>query len=196
MRARSRGRRAHRSVWSVRTRAVLSLGLAFAAATTGTLAYWTDEVTVDGTTLTTGTINLQVNGQESITGYAGLSISNMVPGNSTAVVVTVKNAGSAPLKYTIASTYTDSPPTSVGANLAALVTTATAVTGSSPTATCGGAQIQTGTSFNGTLVSTPRLLAAGATEQLCLQATLSASAPSSLQGGSTVLNLTFTGTSF
>lgn len=196
MRARSRGRRAHRSVWSVRTRAVLSLGLAFAAATTGTLAYWTDEVTVDGTTLTTGTINLQVNGQESITGYAGLSISNMVPGNSTAAVVTVKNAGSAPLKYTIASTYTDSPPTSVGANLAALVTTATAVTGSSPTATCGGAQIQTGTSFNGTLVSTPRLLAAGATEQLCLQATLSASAPSSLQGGSTVLNLTFTGTSF
>jgi predicted ribosomally synthesized peptide with SipW-like signal peptide len=183
-------------VWSVRTRAVLSLGLAFAAATTGTLAYWTDEVTVDGTTLTTGTINLQVNGQESITGYAGLSISNMVPGNSTAAVVTVKNAGSAPLKYTIASTYTDSPPTSVGANLAALVTTATAVTGSSPTATCGGAQIQTGTSFNGTLVSTPRLLAAGATEQLCLQATLSAAAPSSLQGGSTVLNLTFTGTSF
>lgn len=196
MRALGRRQRVVRSLRGVRSRALLSLGLAFAAATTGTLAYWTDDVTVSGSTLSTGTINLQVNGQESIVGYAGLNIANMVPGNSTAAVLTVKNAGTAPLKYTIASTYTDSPPTSVGANLTATVTTAIVVTGSSPTATCGGTQIQTGTSFNGTLVSTPRLLAAGASEQLCLQATFSASAPSSLQGGSTTLNLTFTGTSF
>ena len=88
----------------------LSLGVVFAVATTGTLAYWTDNVTVNGSTLTTGTINFQVNGQESIATYAGLNISNMVPGNTTAAVVTVRNNGTAPLKYTVSSTYTDTAP--------------------------------------------------------------------------------------
>ena len=68
--------------------------------------------------------------------------------------------------------------------------------GSPPSRTCPGAALTgTGTTFNGALVTTGRLLAPGSSEKLCVQVTLPANAPSALQGATTTATLTFTGTS-
>lgn len=187
----------HRSLQalrSVRVRAVLALGLVVSIAATGSLAAWTDTVNVDGTTLTAGRIDLQVNNQDAIASYNGLNISNMVPGNSTANVLTVKNNGNVPLTYVVNASFVDAAPNGMGAALTAKVTGNATITGTSPTATCSNAALAgTGNSFSNGLVSTPRPLAAGASENLCIQATLPGTAPSSLQGGSTTLSFQFIG---
>lgn len=183
---------------STRVRAALALGAVVSIAATGSLAAWTDTVTVNGTTLTAGRIDLRVNNQDAITGYSGLNISNMVPGNSVAAVVTVSNNGTVPLTYTLDSVAVDGAPAGMGAQLAARLTGASSVTGTLPNQTCGGTVITgSGSSFNGALIPNPiaRTLAVGASETLCIQATLSSTAPSTIQGASTTINFTFTGSS-
>ncbi|MFN8194470.1 MAG: TasA family protein [Nocardioidaceae bacterium] len=186
-----------RRVGSVRLRALLSLGVVGVLAATGTtFAAWTDSVSVAGTTVTSGTIDLKVQGLDSVTGYTQLNLSNMVPGNSIAAVLAVKNSGTASLKYTVAAAATNADGKGLGTTLVVKVTGDAAVTGSSPSATCAGTALTgTGTTFGTNLVSTGRLLAAGATENLCFQMTLPTGAASSLQGATTNLTLTFTGTS-
>ena len=84
-----------RVLCSARVRAALSLGVVLGLGVTGTYAYWTDGVTIAGTSLTAGSIDLKVNGSDTVTGYTSLNISAMVPGNSTAAVLTVSNSGAA-----------------------------------------------------------------------------------------------------
>lgn len=179
---------------SVRGRAVLSLGVVLCLGATGTLAAWTDNATIGGVTLTAGKIDLKVNDQDNITGYAALNASAMMPGNSTAAVMTVKNAGTVPLQWTLTSSGTDvtQGPLGMTAALDAKVTSGT-VAGSGSAATCTGTPIGSG-QFSGTIVSTPRTLAAGASEKICVQATLNQDAPSSVQGGTANIVLTFKGT--
>ena len=85
---------------SVRVRALLSLGIALGIGSVGTFAFWTDDVVISGTTFTAGTIDLRVNGADSLPSYTTLNMSNAVPGNTIAGVLTIRNQGSAPLKYT------------------------------------------------------------------------------------------------
>lgn len=177
---------------SVRVRAALALGTVLALGTTGTFAYWTDSVEVSGTSISSGSIDLKVNNSDAITTYTDLNLSNMVPGNSTAGVLTVRNAGSVPLTY-----YADaaSSHAGLGANLVVKVTGAAAPTGSGATETCGGTTLPgTGTAFAANLVGSAaaqRTLAPGASEPLCIQATLAAAAPTNLQGTSTNVSFTF-----
>jgi predicted ribosomally synthesized peptide with SipW-like signal peptide len=174
----------------------MSTGLLFGIGSAGTFAHWTDEVTVTGITFTAGTIDLKVNNQDTVTGYTTLNITNMVPGNSVAGVLTVKNSGTAPLKYTATSAATNGDTKNLRGNLTVKVTGDGSVTGSSPAATCAGSALSgTGTALNGGLVTTGRLLAANASETVCLQVTLPSSAASSLQGATTDVSLTFSGTS-
>jgi predicted ribosomally synthesized peptide with SipW-like signal peptide len=181
---------------SGRLRALLALGVVVLLGTAGTFASWTDNVTVTGSTFTAGTIDLKINNLDTVTGYTALDIAAMVPGNSVAAVLTVKNAGTAPLKYTASTTASNTDGKGLGTTLVVKVTGDASVTGTSPTATCAGTALSgTGTAFGGSLVSTGRLLAAGASETLCVQVTLPASAPTSLQGATTGVGFTFTGTS-
>ncbi len=181
-----------------RIRALLSLGVALGIGAVGTFAYWTDDVVISGSTFTSGILDLQVNGENSIPAYTSLNMSNMVPGNSIAAVLTVKNNGTAPLKYTATSVAVNTP---AGKDLASALTVKitgdAAISGSGLAKTCGGAALAgTGTSLNGSLVSAARpLLAANSSETLCVQVTLNASASTLLQGGSTGATFTFTGTS-
>jgi predicted ribosomally synthesized peptide with SipW-like signal peptide len=175
---------------------LLSTGLLFGIGSAGTFAHWTDEVTVTGVTFTAGTIDLKVNNQDTVTGYTTLNINNMVPGNSVAGVLTVKNSGTAPLKYTATSSATNGDSKNLRGNLTVKVTGDGNVTGSSPSATCAGSALSgTGSGLNGGLVTTGRLLSSNASENLCIQVTLPTSAASSLQGATTDVTLTFTGTS-
>ena len=89
---------------SPRLRALLGLGLVSVLGATGTFAAWTDNAVVTGTTFTSGTIDLRVDNQDSLPAYTSLNLATMVPGNSTAAVLTIKNNGTAPLKYTAVST--------------------------------------------------------------------------------------------
>src|SRR5688500_13321596 len=88
-------------------RALLSLGMVVGLGATGPYAHWPDEVARAGTTISTGTIRLAVNGSRPTLSTSSLSISNMVPGNTTAAVFTVSNVGTAPLKYYLNATATN-----------------------------------------------------------------------------------------
>jgi predicted ribosomally synthesized peptide with SipW-like signal peptide len=185
-------------------RYLLSAGTVIGVSVTGTLAVWSDSVTVSGTTFTTGTIDLQVNNLDTVTGYTSLNLPPMVPGNSAAGVLTVKNNGTAPLKYYVDASASNTDTKGLGAALVVKVTNDGSTTGSAPAVTCGGTALaSTGTTFAANLVSStaPRLLAAGTSETLCIQATLpgnlTGSVPGAgLQGASTTVGFTFYGSSF
>ncbi|RNL79193.1 TasA family protein [Nocardioides marmorisolisilvae] len=184
-----------RRLRSTRARAALSLGLVLGTAATGTFAFWSDSATVTGTTITTGSIDLQVNNlTTNDSAYTQLNLTGMVPGNTVAGVITVKNAGNSPFTYYVDATASNADTKGLGAALVVKVTGASTVTGSAPSRTCGGATLaNTGTAFAASLVSstTPRQLAVGATETLCIQATLPTGASTSLQNATTNVGFTF-----
>jgi predicted ribosomally synthesized peptide with SipW-like signal peptide len=182
---------------TVRLRAFLALGVIGALAATGsTFASWTDSVAIAGTDFSTGTIDLKVQNLDAVPAYTDLTITTMVPGNTVAGVLTVKNSGTAPLKYTATTTASNTDGKALATALVVKVTGAATITGTAPSATCGGSTLTgTGTAFGGGLVTTGRLLAAGASETLCVQVTLPTTAASSLQGATTSVAFTFTSTS-
>jgi predicted ribosomally synthesized peptide with SipW-like signal peptide len=191
-----RRRRRRNALASTRTQAALGLGVLLCAGTLATHAYWTDAVTVTGSSFSTGTIDLQVNNADSAADFSTVNLSGMVPGSTTAGVLTVKDNGTAALKYTATATATNADGKNLAAALVVKVTADTAVTGTGSARTCAGTALAgTGTALTGNLVSTGRLLAAGASEKLCVQVTLPATAASALQGATTTATLTFNGTS-
>ncbi len=180
-------------------RILLSLGVVVGIGATGTFAAWTDSVAITGTTISTGTIDLKVNNADTVSTFTTMNITTMVPGNSTAGVLTVSNSGTAPLRYYVNATVSNTDGKGLGNALGAKVTGDATVTGSSPSATCASAALGgTSTGFGSNLVSsaTPRLLAPGASETLCIQATLPSGAAQSLQNATTSIQFNFTGSSF
>jgi predicted ribosomally synthesized peptide with SipW-like signal peptide len=176
---------------AIRLRAALALGTVLCIGATGTYAYWSDSVPVEGVTISSGTLDLKINGNDSMTNYTALSLANMVPGNTTAGVMTVRNAGTVPLDY-----FADAAAGgALGSALAVKVTGDSSVTGSGSSRTCAGSALgNTGSSFGNNLVGSrtnPRRLQAGASETVCVQATLPANAASSLQGASTNVSFAF-----
>jgi predicted ribosomally synthesized peptide with SipW-like signal peptide len=198
--------RAARSPWwrSSGLRRLLSLGILAGAFTIGTYAFWTDDATITGTTFTAGTLDLKVNSSDSsATTTLGMSSTPMVPGDTSAEVLTVKDGGTVPLKYTLTGglTGTDAAAYSSAAALKLTVVAGGARAGSGNAATCtGGTTIYGPTAL--TTVTTSAIigtrrgpLTAGGTEALCFQITFDAAAPSSLQGKTATATFTATGTS-
>lgn len=184
-----------RHLASVRARAALSLGVVLAVGSTGTFAYWTDDVTVRGTSFTAGTLDLQVNDLNTVTAYTTLNLTTMVPGNSMAGTLVIRNNGNVPLKYTGATAATNTDGKNLAGNLTARVTLG-AVSGTSPAMTCGGTLVAGGgTTTIATLTTPKRELAPNTTETICVEVTLPAGAPSTVQAGKTDVTFTFTGTS-
>lgn len=179
-----------------RVQALLALGILAVPASVGTFAFWTDDVTITGTTFSAGTLDLRVNGLDTVTSYTTLNLTTMVPGSSVAGVLTVRNNGTVPLKYTAVTAATNADTKNLRDALVVKVTGDTAVTGTSPSATCAGTALSgTSTALNAGLVTSGRLLAAASEEKLCVQVTLPTSAASALQGATTDVTFTFTGTS-
>lgn len=194
-RASRRARRQQSARWrgSVPLRAALSLGLVLGIGSAGTFAYWTDEATVSGITITAGTLDLELQDDpdDSIS-FTSLNISNLIPGQSVAGVLKVENVGNVGFTYTASTSVSNS---TLASALDVKVTNASSVTGSSPNATCSGSQLSgTGTKLDQNLVSTSRALAATASEDLCIQVSMPSGASSSLQGATTNVTYTFTAT--
>ncbi|MCW2792785.1 MAG: hypothetical protein JWO76_1883 [Nocardioides sp.] len=187
---------------SQRVRAALSMGVVLSVAATGTFAFWTDSSTITGTTFTGGSIKLNLKDgtganpfAHDLTGYASLNLATMVPGNSTAAVITVKNAGTAALTFLASSSATNPDTLNLAGALVVKVTADAATGGSGLAVTCPGTAIaSSGTSLNGSLLTTPIALAATTTTTICVQVTLPSGANTSLQGATTNATLTFTGT--
>ncbi|MGN6722730.1 MAG: TasA family protein [Marmoricola sp.] len=190
-----------RLLGSTRVRAGLSLGVVAAIANTGTFAYWTASATVTGTSFQTGTLDLQVNNTEALTNTTGtLSMSAMAPGNTSAQVLTLKNAGTVPLKWTLTGLLTNA---AFNGELTVTVTTGT-VTGSGNSATCSGTVVGTATALTTTsqsIIATAQPTTAGSgmpvagTTALCFQVAFDPNAPTSLQSQTTQANFTFSATS-
>ena len=194
-----------RSPWrSTRLRALLCLGLLCGVFVTGTYAYWTDDVTITGSTFTAGTLDLQVNSADSwTTTTLGMSSTPMVPGNTSAEVLTVKNNGTVPLKYTLTGGLagTDAAAFNTAASLKLTIVAGGTRSGSGNAATCtGGSTIFGPTALTNVtttaIIGTRRgPIAAAGTEALCFEITFDAAAPSSLQGKTATATFTATGTS-
>lgn len=180
-----------------RVRALLGLGVVLGAGATGTFAFWTDDVTIAGTSFTAGTIDLRVNDSDGPVSTT-LSMATMIPGSSSAQVLTVKNNGTAPLKYTVTGglTGTDAAAYNTSGSLKLTIRAG----GTASAGACTGGTVAYGpaslTSTVATSILGPRgpLTAAG-TEGLCFQVSLDATAPSTLQGKTATASFTFTGTS-
>jgi predicted ribosomally synthesized peptide with SipW-like signal peptide len=198
-------RAVRRTGWrSTRVRALLCLGVLAGVFATGTYAFWTDDVTITGSTFTSGTLDLRVGGSDAYTTTTlGMSATPMVPGNTSAEVLSVQNNGNVPLKYTLTGglTGTDAAAYSTAAALKLTVVAGGTRSGSGNAATCtGGTTIYGPTALTSTtstaIIGTRRgPLAAAGSEALCFQITFDATAPSTLQGKTTTATFTATGTS-
>ncbi|MCW2765339.1 MAG: hypothetical protein JWO11_1298 [Nocardioides sp.] len=194
-------RRVLGALGSARLRALLGLGVVLSVGATGTFAFWTDDVTISGTSFTAGTLDLQVNNADA-PATTTLGMSAMVPGNTSAEVLTIKNNGTAPLKYTLTGGLTGTDAAAYGtANALALTILAGGTkSGSGNSATCtGGTSVYSGnltTTASTALIGTRRgPLAAAGTETLCFMINFSASAPTTLQAKTATATFTATGTS-
>lgn len=191
-----------------RTRALLCLAAVGALAFTTSTAYWTDDVEVSGVTFTTGTLDLVVNDADPYAAATQLSMTGMVPGASSAQVLTVKNTGSVPAKYTLAGGLSGTDASlfaNAGGNgLVLTIRLDGTKQGTGNTSTCTGGTVVHGptalTATTTTTILTQRPTSALApngagSEALCFQVTFSASAPTTLQGKTTDAVFTATGTS-
>jgi predicted ribosomally synthesized peptide with SipW-like signal peptide len=176
----------------------LSLGVAvlgLGGGALGTLAAWTDTAGVSGSAIGAARVDLQVQGLDSVTAFNSINSSTMAPGNSTAGVLTVKNNGTVPLSYYVDAAATNADGKGLAAALVVKVTSNSTTSGSAPSKTCAGTALAgTATSFGPSFVGSStslRTLVAGATENLCIQATLPPGASASLQGASTNISFNF-----
>lgn len=181
---------------AVRTRALLALGLVAALGATRTAAYWSDSRTVPDQSLTLGHLDLVVDGDDPDTAFTQLTTPSLQPGGSTAGVMTVKNAGTLPLSYW--AEWQASDPGGMRGSLTAKVTGASSTGGSGTALTCPGSALAnsatsistSATAFLGTNAAR-RTLAAGASETVCVQVSMSSTAPGTLQGATAPVTITF-----
>ncbi|MDX6324484.1 MAG: hypothetical protein QOK15_838 [Nocardioidaceae bacterium] len=174
-------------------RLLMSLGLAAAALVPGT-AVWTDSAEGSDTQITDARVDLKVQDADAVPSFTALSTSKLSPGGSVAGVLTVENSGNVALNYYLDSSATNPDGKNLAGALTVKVTSDSAVTGSARNRTCAGRALGgSRTSFGPSLLgsgASPRLLAAGASETVCVQASLSSTAPTSLQSAATAVSFT------
>lgn len=162
------------AVWT-RTRAVLSLGMVLGLGAVGTMAAWSGSTTATSGMFSTGTIRLELNGDNPSHTFTSLTKTSMLQGNSVAAMLPVKNAGSTDFSYVAKVT------ASGDSTLASNFTVAVFAGGSSS----GGTTCINGAPVSSKALSTTspvdlipaRTIAAAGIDNLCFQVTLNSSAP-------------------
>jgi hypothetical protein len=174
-----------------RTRRFLITAGAFGVAVTlgisaggSTLALWNATTPIGAVSLSTGATGITVNGVANYT-VPGLTTTQLLPGLSAVSpqVLTILNTGTTPLKIVVGGAVFSDPSNALAQNSNLAVSLF-------QSANC--AQSVDGSSI--AAWTTPIVLAAGASVTACLQMTLSATAPSSVQGLSATFTLPITGT--
>jgi predicted ribosomally synthesized peptide with SipW-like signal peptide len=159
----------------------------------GTQAYWNDVETVSGATITSGSLDLKVAGEDSYT-WSGLSVEDLAPGEAHAAALTLTNAGTTPFTVTA----TGATNGSLAGYLTFVVTTGgtPSTTTSYPrTGSCSGTQTFSGLIGGGTTVLTASpTVPAGGTLTICVAVTLSIGTPEGEQDKSSQPIFDFTAT--
>ncbi|WP_232716113.1 hypothetical protein [Gordonia metallireducens] len=169
---------------SRRVRAMLTCGILLTTSAIGTTALWSTTAATTSGTFTTANLEIKANGSVAHTfAFPG----SLVPGDTTANVVTVQNTG------TVAFTYSAkvSSATTLGRAMQLRVVTGGTVSGSVCT---GGTQLVTGvpiTATATTFATRPSLAAATGAEALCMQLTLPTNAAGTLAGTTGTVTFTF-----
>jgi predicted ribosomally synthesized peptide with SipW-like signal peptide len=192
--------------------------LALGLGAQGTFAFWTDKATVTTGEFTSGTLDIMLDDQLVTSGPgtdAGngftkttFALANAYPGESIAYSFPVKNNGTTPLTYTLTATARGTLAVADGIRYSVVfggTPTAAAAVNTSATATaprtgsCAGvtatdanttpllASATTPTTFGGT----NRILAVGASEQVCIVAHFSTQAGNGLQNQQVASNAAF-----
>jgi len=166
--------------------AVLSLGVVLGLGAVGTSAYWTDQATVTGGTITAGRLNLKV-GNPAVENdppqfTTDFAMTNMIPGSSKDALLKVTNAGTTKLTYTVTASATNA---GAGADQLGSAIRITVLA-----TNCSGTVLQSSVAPSAVSVNRSTPLIAGASEDLCFRATLPANADTALQGATTVVTLT------
>lgn len=178
-------RRPARTTWD-RVRAVLSLGVVLGLGATGTMAAWTDTATAESGLFGAADVELTINGESPEFAFA--SVEDVMPGQSVAGNLVLANTGGIDLRYlmdmqveglTTAKGGTGQQrgdATSLGEHLTLTVHSSTTADG----VTCGGQAIVSQTMTVGdprSVLTDYRTVAAGASDTICVQATLASNAP-------------------
>ncbi|MFD1814525.1 SipW-dependent-type signal peptide-containing protein [Rhodococcus gannanensis] len=188
------GARARSLLSGGRPRAIASLGIVLGLGAIGTLAAWSDSATATSGVFSTGSIDLQLNGNQgnpSAYAFASLTKTGMMPGASVAATLPVQNTGTTSFNYTMAAAATSS---TLAPYLKVIVSTGT----SNGTVCSGGTVIANNVALvsGGTanLIPTARSLANGGSETLCFQVTLDAAAPTTVQSQTVNTSFNFNAT--
>ncbi|WP_238422840.1 SipW-dependent-type signal peptide-containing protein [Gordonia sp. 'Campus'] len=185
--------RVWRTLRSARVRAVLSVGIVLGLGSVGTLAAWSATTTTTSGTFTVGSVDLYLNNSptsSSITVPLGAAL---LPNNSAAVLITVRNRGVSPGTYT-----TKVNANNVTAQSLRLRVVANATVSGTSCSTGAGTTPLVDNQIVSTTVSTfltqrGPLAATSGSETLCMQFSLPNDAANSLQGASTTVVFTFDG---
>ncbi|WP_072691599.1 SipW-dependent-type signal peptide-containing protein [Rhodococcus marinonascens] len=98
------GARARSLMSGSKPRAVASLGIVLGLGAIGTLAAWSDTATATSGVFSTGSIDLQIDGEQGNPyAFTEWSLSGLLPGERSSAKLPVTNTGSAPLTYTISA---------------------------------------------------------------------------------------------
>lgn len=201
-----------RAITSVRGRLLLSTGLILGFGAVGTLALWSDTASISSGPITSGTLDLQIGGrhpqageiqwdrpgQDSTLRHAVVELDNVSPGESVAMELHVRNAGSTPLTFTgVGRSATD--------DMSPHLTASTILGGAATNSGTREAVNRSGTCSSGTtwwdrhVLSTSETpvtpggaavrLDPGERIQVCMLAAFSASAPGSFQGRTTTITV-------
>ena len=174
-------------------RSVLSACAAVGMGVVGAISLSDDPVVVEPMTHDPGTVELRVDTVDSTIGFSSMHVAGMRPGDTTAGVLTVANTGPVPLQYHVDAATSNGDDHGFGAALRVQVTGAATTVGNGRAMSCPGDRLPgTARRFTSMLVGSGqvgRTLAAGASETLCVQATLPLSSPSRLQGATTQVEL-------
>ncbi|MEV0948920.1 SipW-dependent-type signal peptide-containing protein, partial [Rhodococcus sp. NPDC049939] len=94
-----------------RPRAIASLGIVLGLGAFGTLAAWSDTATATSGVFSTGSIDLQIDGQQAnpdAYAFTAWSKSGLYPGERSSAKLPIQNTGSTPLNYTVTATASSS----------------------------------------------------------------------------------------
>lgn len=164
--------------------AVITLSL---LATSGTYALWNGAATVNGSTLSTGSIGLTIDGAASYP-IVGLDATKLAPGRSVVTAVTIANTGTTPIAAAVTSVGLASNTNNLAASLTLTITPIASV-GACVAGLAGGTSAPLATF---TTSGHPYLMGVGSSQAVCLELKLSSTAPPSVQGGATAFTINIT----
>lgn len=177
-------------------RAVLALGTVLGIGTVLTLAAWTDSGVVNGT-FSTGTVDIKLDGVDTLPVVTSLALSNAKPGDLTYAHLAITNVGSIAVNYTITPSITTASATTplLESVLNVTVKVVPGATCDATTFAASSTSVIAERKLNVTTATTARpLVASSGVEHLCFKVELPSDAVSTVQGATTTASFTFTAT--